>query len=62
MASDATHIALGWVHDLSKRTAWYADVARIDNKGNGARFNVGMATTVPGGYSSGVEVGVRHSF
>lgn len=62
VASDATHIALGYVHDLSKRTALYANVARIDNKAAGVRFNVGVATTVPGGNSSGVEAGVRHSF
>lgn len=62
VASDATQMALGYVHDLSKRTALYGNLARIDNKGSGARFNVGMATTLPGGNSSGVEAGVRHSF
>jgi len=62
VASDATHVALGYVHDLSKRTALYGNVARIDNKGAGVRFNVGMAPTTPGGNSSGVEFGVRHSF
>jgi predicted porin len=62
VASAARHMALGYVHDLSKRTALYGNVARIDNKGSGLRFNVGMATTVPGGNSSGVEAGVRHSF
>jgi predicted porin len=62
VASDATHIALGYVHDLSKRTALYANVARIDNKARGVRFNVGLATTVPGGNSGGVEAGIRHSF
>ncbi|MGM9480085.1 porin [Roseateles sp. NT4] len=62
VASDATHLALGWVHDLSKRTALYANVARIDNKAAGVRFNVGIAPTQPGGNSSGVEAGVRHSF
>jgi predicted porin len=62
VASDATHVALGYVHDLSKRTALYGNVARIDNKPPGVRFNVGLAPTVPGGDSGGVEVGVRHSF
>lgn len=62
VASDATHIALGYVHDLSKRTALYGNVARIDNKAAGVRFNVGLATTQPGGNSGGVEAGVRHSF
>lgn len=62
VASDASHIALGYVHDLSKRTALYGNAARADNKGTGVRFNVGMATTVPGGNCSGAEFGVRHSF
>ena len=43
-------------------TSLYANVARIDNKAAGVRFNVGMAPTVPGGNSSGFEAGVRHSF
>lgn len=62
VASDASHIALGYVHHLSKRTALYGNVARIDNKGRAMRFNVGLASTVPGGQSGGVETGVRHSF
>lgn len=62
VASDATHIAVGYVHDLSKRTALYGNVARIDNKGAGTRFNVGLAPTLPGGNSGGAEAGVRHSF
>lgn len=62
IASDATHIALGYVHDLSKRTALYGNIARIDNKGPAMRFNVGLASTLPGGDSGGVEAGVRHTF
>ncbi|WP_343628761.1 porin [Roseateles sp.] len=62
VASDATHIAMGYVYDLSKRTALYGNVARIDNKGPAMRFNVGVASTLPGGDSGGVEAGVRHSF
>lgn len=62
VASDASHIALGYVHDLSKRTALYGNAARVNNKGTGVRFNVGMATTVPGGNCRGAEFGVRHSF
>ena len=62
VASDANHLALGYVYDLSKRTALYTAVARIDNKGNGTRFNVGLSPVTAGGSSSGAEVGVRHSF
>jgi len=62
VASDATHLALGYVYDLSKRTALYVNVAQIDNKGAGTRFNVGLAATRPGGSSTGAETGIRHSF
>lgn len=62
VASDARHIALGYVHDLSKRTALYATWARIDNRGTGTRFNLGLAPTTPGGASSGFDLGLRHSF
>lgn len=58
----ANHMALGYVYDLSKRTALYANVARIDNKGNGKNFNLGNAVLTPGGTSTGAEFGVRHSF
>jgi len=62
VANDATHIAIGYLHDLSKRTALYANWARIDNDGVGRRFNVGVAPVTPGGSSSGVEAGLRHTF
>ena len=62
VASDATHIAMGLVHSLSKRTAVYANWAIIDNKGNGTSFGVGVKPTTPGGDSQGYEVGIRHSF
>lgn len=62
VASDATHLALGYVHDLSKRTTLYASVAQIDNQGAGTRFNVGLSPTSPGGKSSGLDLGLRHSF
>jgi predicted porin len=62
VANDAAHLALGYVHDLSKRTSLYATVARIDNKGSGTRFNPGTATTQPGGNADGAEFGLKHSF
>lgn len=62
-ANDATQLGLGYVHNLSKRTALYATYSRIDNKG-AATFAVpgGPAGLVGGGNSSGFEAGVRHSF
>lgn len=54
-------IAIGYVHDLSKRTALYATYARVRNSG-GASFALNGASTGPNQSSSGLDVGVRHSF
>ena len=62
VANDATHLALGVVHTMSKRTALYATWARIDNEGTGVRFGVGLAPKTAGGASSGFDLGIRHSF
>jgi predicted porin len=62
VANDARQWAAGYVHDLSKRSSVYGTVSAIDNRGNGTRFNVGLSPTTPGGSSSGLEVGLRHSF
>jgi predicted porin len=61
--SDANRYAIGYVHNLSRRTALYGTVARITNKG-GANFSLaggapGLAT---GGNSTGAEFGIRHAF
>jgi predicted porin len=63
-ANDATQIAAGYVHNMSKRTALYGTYARISNKGaatfvNGGGLSLGLRT---GFNSSAYEVGVRHSF
>ncbi|MDP2368870.1 porin [Rhodoferax sp.] len=64
-ANDASQLAVGYVHNLSKRTAMYGTVARISNKG-AATFAISGGTPgktiTPGGSSSGYEFGVRHSF
>ncbi|MDR6858590.1 porin [Variovorax guangxiensis] len=68
----ANKFAIGYVHNLSKRTALYATVARIRNK-NGAGLTVGgpsfIATTtqLPGQVftpktSTGYDFGIRHAF
>lgn len=62
VANDANHIALGYVYNLSKRSALYANYAHISNKNNGTNYNVGVAVLTPGGSSSGYEFGIRHSF
>lgn len=60
---DATQVSLGFVYDLSKRTAVYTHYARVNNDGN-ATFAIGGGPAgIRGGQTStGYEFGVRHSF
>ncbi|NDZ15046.1 porin [Variovorax sp. WS11] len=65
----ANKFAIGYVHNLSKRTALYATVARIRNK-NGAGLTLGGPSfvTTSGGAaylpktSTGYDFGIRHAF
>jgi predicted porin len=60
--------AIGYVHNLSKRTALYATYAHIKNKDGSAlpiQASLPQATALPGtinGSTSGVDLGIRHSF
>lgn len=62
-ANDARQLGLGYVYNLSKRTALYAQLARIDNDG-AATYAVpgGPAGLAGGRASSGTELGIRHNF
>lgn len=56
--------ALGYVHNLSKRTALYATYARVNNK-NGSALPIqgsGTPAGIANASSSGFDIGVRHSF
>ncbi|WP_038207736.1 porin [Xenophilus azovorans] len=64
----ADQIAVGYVHNLSKRTALYGTVAYIKNK-NGADYSVGgiaRGNWISGDYrpktSIGYDLGIRHAF
>jgi predicted porin len=62
----ANQWALGYVHNLSKRTALYATYAELKNK-NGAALTIvpgnGVITTgVVNAKASGFDLGIRHSF
>jgi len=62
----ANKLAIGYVHNLSKRTALYATIARVSNK-NGAALTVGgPAFVTAGGFtpktSTGYDFGIRHAF
>jgi predicted porin len=65
--SDATgspnvqKLSLGYVHNLSKRTAIYGTWARVSNSG-GATTALGGATTAANKSSSGIDLGIRHQF
>lgn len=63
-ADDSTRVGIGYVHDLSKRTALYTTYGQVTNKGS-ARSSV--LYTPPAGMrggekSSGLEFGMRHNF
>ncbi len=62
-SNDVTQIALGYQHALSKRTTLYGTGSRLDNKGALALSLPGhTGTPNAGGNSTGLEVGVRHTF
>jgi predicted porin len=66
--------AIGYVHNLSKRTALYATVARVNNR-NDAAYTGSLAAAATTGYgssgvgftglprsSTGYDFGIRHAF
>lgn len=60
----ANQLSLGYVHNLSKRTAVYGTYAYLKNK-DGAGFTLNGAFAAAGlddGKQHGVQVGVRHAF
>jgi predicted porin len=67
----ATKWAVGYVHNMSKRTAVYAYYAHVGNSGGAAQtaasFSSGALGAVGGaanvnGSSSGIDIGLRHAF
>lgn len=68
--ADSNAFAVGYVYDLSKRTAVYGTIARMQNK-NGAAMNlsgaggaggIGAPVAAAGRNVTGYQVGVRHNF
>lgn len=61
--SDADKYSIGYVHNLSNRTALYTTGSYIANKGN-ANFSLagGASGLAAGGKSIGAEFGIRHAF
>jgi len=72
MAGDPANkkYAIGYVHNLSKRTALFATYAHVSNRGTvasdagtiNASIALNGAVTGAGGSSSGYDIGIRHSF
>jgi len=64
--ADWRKFALGYGHNLSKRTQLYATYARVNNSRDSQRsigvMGVAAPGNVPGGHSNGYEVGMRHFF
>jgi predicted porin len=57
----AKKLAVGYVHNLSKRTALYTTLAHVTNSG-GSRQALGGATTGANQGSNGFDLGIRHNF
>ena len=62
-ANEATQIGVGYVHNLSRRTALYATASRLSNDGALTLVIPGGSAGMPaGGSSKGHEAGLRHNF
>lgn len=61
-ADDADQFALGYLYNLSKRTAIYGTVAYVKNKGNATFAVAGSPKVFAGEKSTGAEIGLRHAF
>lgn len=61
-ANDGRHIGLGYVYNLSKRTALYSTVARVSSEGAANFVIAGGPAAAAGRDSTGYEAGLRHSF
>jgi predicted porin len=60
--NDATQYGVGYVYDLSKRTALYGTYAHISNRGQATYTVSGGVAPLAGRGDSGMEVGIKHSF
>lgn len=60
--NDASQWGVGYVHELSKRTALYGTYAHLSNHGQATYAVSAGPAPLAGRASSGLEAGVRHSF
>ena len=59
--AESKQTAIGYVHNLSKRTRAYATYASVSNSG-GARIALGGATGIANKSSTAFDIGMTHSF
>ncbi|TDP62758.1 porin [Roseateles toxinivorans] len=62
VTGDSKQFAVGYIHDLSKRSALYGTLSRVSNSGRAAVGVSGSPTVRAGQASTGFEVGVKHTF
>lgn len=62
--NDGNQFSVGYIYNLSKRTSLYGTYAVADNKGISTRRTVGggLGVTRPGGKSTGLDLGITHTF
>lgn len=60
-APQADKLVIGYVHNLSKRTALFTNLAYVKNSG-GASYSLPGSTTNADGNSKGINAGIRHAF
>jgi len=64
--SGAQQIAIGYVHNLSKRTAVYTAISRLENRGRDTFTfrggNGGTSGLAGGGSGTGYDIGIKHFF
>jgi predicted porin len=60
--NDARQFAIGYLYNLSKRTALYSNLVRVTNQGASAIAVDKNPTLAAGKASTGLDFGLRHSF
>ena len=61
-ANDSHQLAVGYLYNLTKRTAVYTNIARVTNKGAAGVAVDKFPALVAGQNSTGFDIGLRHSF
>ena len=62
ITGDVKQVAVGYIHDLSKRSSLYGTYSHVSNSGKANIAVSGSPTVKAGDASSGFEVGIKHTF